>query len=88
MQSKGNQIMENNWREENLKRLQQAEEKAYARRTEAENLIEKLIGEEMNNSLFFVLRQAFSEYEDAEERCVKTTDRLTEFQYLKDRSEI
>jgi hypothetical protein len=80
--------MENNWREENLKRLQQAEEKAYARRTEAENLIEKLIGKQEDNVLFFTLRQAFSEYEDAEERCVKTTDRLNEFQYLKDRSEI
>jgi hypothetical protein len=76
------------YQEVQLNRLQQAEDKAYARRTEAENFIEKLIGKQKDNVLFFTLRQAFSEYEDAEERCVKTTDRLTEFQYLKDRSEI
>lgn len=75
-----------NWREENLKRLQQAEEKAYARRDEAEKLISQLIGEDTAKPIFFILRQAFSEYEDAEERCVKTTDRLNEFQYLKNRS--
>ncbi len=68
------------WREEHLERLQQSEEKAYARRDETEKAIAFLIGEDLMKNSFFILRQLFSEYEDAEERCAKTTDRLTEFQ--------
>lgn len=68
------------WQEEHLERLHQSEDKAYARRDEAEKLIEELIGVDTKKSLFFVLRQAFSEYEDAERLCSVRTDRLTEFQ--------
>lgn len=67
------------WQTEQLERLQKSEDRAYARRDEAEKLISQLIGEETAKPIFFILRQAFSEYEDAEESCVKTTDRLTEF---------
>jgi len=67
------------WRDEHLQRLQQSEEKAYLQRNEVEDLITKLIGKQKDNSFFFTLRQAFSQYEDAEERCVKATDRLIEY---------
>jgi len=74
------------WEKENIKRLEEQEEKAYASRQLAD---EKILGflsdiytqktEPASTQIFFQLRQAFQEYETAEQRCVLTTDRLTEF---------
>ena len=68
------------WQTEHLEGLQQSEERAYARRDEVEKAISSVIGEELKKNSFFLLRQLFSEYEDVETNCVKTTDRLIEFQ--------
>jgi hypothetical protein len=67
------------WQTEQLERLQKSEDKAYARRDEVEKAISSVIGEELKKNSFFLLRQLFSEYEDVETNCVKTTDRLTDF---------
>ena len=69
-----------NWKEEHLERLHQSEERAYARRDDVEKAISSVIGEELKKNSFFLLRQLFSEYEQAEALCVVRTDRLTEFQ--------
>jgi hypothetical protein len=46
-----------------------------------EAIIKLLTPDELviDSKIFFQLRQAFQEYETAEQRCVLTTDRLTEF---------
>jgi hypothetical protein len=67
------------YQEVQLNRLQEAEEKAYERRNKAEDFIDNVLGRKIEPALFFTLRQAFSEYEDAEERCAKATDRLNEY---------
>jgi hypothetical protein len=74
------------WEKENLLRLQEQEEKAYAGRQLADEKILGLLSdiytqkaEPADSKIFFQLRQAFQEYETAEQRCVLTTDRLTEF---------
>jgi hypothetical protein len=70
------------YQEVQLYRLEQAEEKAYARRDAEEKLIFQLleqVKEQKANELFFILRQSFAAWEDAEERCCKATDRLIEY---------
>jgi hypothetical protein len=70
------------WEKENLLRLKEKEDKAYAKRLEIEEAIIKLLTPDelvIDSKIFFQLRQAFQEYETAEQRCVLTTDRLTEF---------
>ena len=74
------------WETENIKRLEEQEEKAYVRRQLADEAILGLLSEiytqktePADSKIFFQLRQAFQEYETAEQRCVLTTDRLTEF---------
>lgn len=67
------------WQTEQLERLQKSEDKSYARRDDVEKAISSVIGEELKKNSFFLLRQLFSEYEDVETNCAKTTDRLTEF---------
>jgi hypothetical protein len=58
--------------------LLEAEEKAYERRNEVEKAIEFVIGQEMKKDSFFLLRQLFAEFEEAEERCTVATDKVTE----------
>ena len=74
------------WEKENIQRLEEQEEKAYARRQLAEEAIGRLLSEIYTQKrepaepqIFFQLRQAFQEYETAEQRCCITTDRLSEF---------
>jgi hypothetical protein len=74
------------WEKENLLRLQEQEEKAYARRQLADEAILALLSdiytqktEPASTQIFFQLRQAFQEYESAESRCCVTTDRVQEF---------
>jgi hypothetical protein len=70
---------------ERIKRLEDAEEKAYTSRQNAEDLVGAIIGklvfqgETYNPKIFFELRVAFQEYESAEEHCTATTDRLNEY---------
>ena len=74
------------WEKENIKRLEEQEEKAYASRQLADEKILGLLSdiytqktEPASTQIFFQLRQAFQEYESAEQRCCVTTDRLSEF---------
>ena len=70
------------WEKENLLRLKEQEDKAYAKRLETEEAIIKLLTPDeliIDSKIFFQLRQAFQEYETAEQRCCVTTDRLSEF---------
>ena len=67
------------YQEVQLNRLQEAEEKAYERRNKAEDFINNVLGYKIEPALFFTLRQAFSDWEEAEDRCCKTTDRLNEY---------
>jgi hypothetical protein len=71
------------WEQENLLRLKEQEDKAYAKRLETEEAIVKLLTPDelvIDSKIFFQLRQAFQNYETAEERCCVTTDRINEFQ--------
>jgi hypothetical protein len=71
------------WEQENLLRLKEQEDKAYAKRLETEEAIVKLLTPDelvIDSKIFFQLRQAFQDYETAEERCCVTTDRINEFQ--------
>jgi len=72
---------------ESLANAQKQEDKAYERRQLADEAILKLLSDiytqknsPMEPQIFFQLRQAFEEYEEAETRCCATTDRLTELQ--------
>ena len=67
------------YQEVQLNRLQEAEEKAYERRNKAEDFIDNIFGHKIEPALFFTLRQAFSDWEEAEDRCCKATDRLNEY---------
>jgi hypothetical protein len=74
------------WQKETIQRLEEQEEKAYTRRQLADEAILSLLSdiytqktEPTDSKIFFQLRQAFQEYETAEERCCVTTDRLSEF---------
>jgi hypothetical protein len=71
------------WEQENLLRLKEQEDKAYAKRLETEEAIVKLLTPDelvIDSKIFFQLRQAFQDYETAEQRCCVTTDRINEFQ--------
>jgi len=71
------------WEQENLLRLKEQEDKAYAKRLEIEEAIIKLLTPDelvIDSKIFFELRKAFQEFETAEERCCVTTDRINEFQ--------
>ena len=75
------------WEQENLLRLQEQETKAYAGRQLADEKILGLLSdiytqkaEPAEPKIFFQLRQAFQEFETAEQRCCVTTDRINEFQ--------
>jgi hypothetical protein len=72
---------------ESLANAQKQEDKAYERRQLADEAILKLLSDIYTQKsaptepeIFFQLRQAFQEYEEAESRCCATTDRLTELQ--------
>lgn len=74
------------WEKENIQRLEEQEEKAYARRQLADEAILGLLSEiytqktePADSVIFLKLRMAFQEYESAESRCCVTTDRLSEF---------
>ena len=74
------------WERENIKRLEDQEEKAYAGRQLVDEKILGLLSdiytqkEEPNSTqIFLKLRMAFQEFETAEQRCCVTTDRLSEF---------
>lgn len=74
------------WEKENIQRLEEQEEKAYARRQLADEAILGLLSEiytqktePADSVIFLKLRMAFQEYESAESRCCVTTDRLAEF---------
>ena len=72
---------------ESLANAQKQEDKAYERRQLADEAILRLLSDIYTQKsaptepkIFFQLRQAFQEYEEAESRCCATTDRLTELQ--------
>jgi hypothetical protein len=75
------------WEQENLLRLKEQEDKAYAGRQLADEAILSLLSdiytqktEPADSVIFLKLRMAFQDYETAEERCCVTTDRINEFQ--------